>query len=158
MSDFSLDNFLTLLQTVTDKIKGDPLNQALEDKLNQDFPRDSDLFKAITASCHAGIVAGELCRQEAGGIRFGRVIKPCPELDDFSVDVVYMNDVVGPHHSHPGGEIDLIMPIDAGAKFDDHGAGWLVYGPDSAHCPTVSGGSAMVLYLLPKGDIKFTRH
>ncbi|HPW08964.1 MAG TPA: DUF4863 family protein, partial [Burkholderiaceae bacterium] len=26
----------------------------------------------------------------------------------------------------------------------------------SAHCPTVSGGRALVLYLLPQGRIEFT--
>jgi hypothetical protein len=68
-----------------------------------------------------------------------------------------MQDVAGPHHRHPKGEIDLIMPLDEPAMFDGHPAGWLVYGPDSAHRPTVSGGSALVLYLLPEGAIEFTR-
>jgi hypothetical protein len=68
-----------------------------------------------------------------------------------------MNDLAGPHHRHPKGEIDLIMPIDPGAKFDGQPAGWLVYGPDSAHSPTVTGGRALVLYLLPEGQIEFTR-
>ncbi len=158
MSDFSRNHFLTLLRTVTDLIGSTPLDQALEDKLNLNFPSGSDFFQSLTACCHAGIESGELCQQEAGGIKFGRVFKPDPELGDFSVDVVYMNEIAGPHHSHPGGEIDLIMPIDPGAKFDGRGAGWLVYGPDSAHYPTVTGGSALVLYLLPNGEIKFTRH
>jgi len=35
--------------------------------------------------------------------------------------------------------------------------GWLVYEPDSEHYPTVSGGRAIVLYLLPGGEIDFTR-
>ena len=60
-------------------------------------------------------------------------------------------------HSHPNGEIDLIMPIDAAAQFDGRGAGWKVYRPGSAHHPTVSGGKALVLYLLPEGAIEFTQ-
>ena len=44
----------------------------------------------------------------------------------------------------------MIMPIDATARFDGRGAGWLVYGPDTAHVPTVAGGKALVLYLLPR--------
>jgi hypothetical protein len=48
------------------------------------------------------------------------------------------------------------MPASPLAKFDGRGAGWLVYGPGSAHCPTVSEGKALVLYLLPKGKIEFT--
>jgi hypothetical protein len=68
-----------------------------------------------------------------------------------------MTNVAGGHHRHPRGEIDMIMPIDATARFDGRGAGWLVYGPDTAHVPTVAGGKALVLYLLPEGAIEFTK-
>ena len=68
-----------------------------------------------------------------------------------------MCDVVGPHHSHPNGEIDLVMPLDDAAEFDGKGAGWMVYAPGSAHRPTVSKGKALVLYLLPGDAINFTR-
>ena len=115
------------------------------------------VFKAIQAACAAGAAAGWICKLEHGGIRYGRVAKPGPELHGFSIDVVDMADVVGPHHSHPKGEIDLIMPLGGAAEFDGHGAGWLVYGPGSAHKPTVTGGRAYVLYLLPEGAIAFTR-
>jgi hypothetical protein len=89
-------------------------------------------------------------------VRFGRPIKPGPASHGFSVDVVEMNDVVGPHHRHPNGEIDLVMPRDAGASFDGVRRGWLVYDPGSSHFPTVTGGRALVLYLLPGGAIEFT--
>jgi hypothetical protein len=49
------------------------------------------------------------------------------------------------------------MPLTEHAQFDGRGAGWLVYGPDTAHSPTVSGGRALVLYLLPGGAIEFTK-
>ena len=68
-----------------------------------------------------------------------------------------MAECKGPHHRHPNGEIDMIMPLTENAKFDGRGIGWLVYGPDSAHSPTVSGGKALVLYLLPEGAIDFTK-
>ena len=67
-----------------------------------------------------------------------------------------MHDIAGPHHTHPNGEIDLILPLDPGARFDGRPAGWLVCPPGSAHRPTVSGGRALVLYLLPQGRIDFT--
>jgi hypothetical protein len=51
----------------------------------------------------------------------------------------------------------MIMPVTPRAKFDGRGAGWLVYGPDSGHSPTVSDGRALVLYLLPQGAIEFTK-
>jgi len=157
MSNFSLNYFQNLLKTITDYIGSAPLDQALQDHLNEKFSRNSDVFQAIVVACHAGIDAGILCPYEAGGIKYGRAIKPCPELGNFSVDLVYMKDIKGPHHSHLQGEIDLIMPISPDAKFDGHGAGWVVYGPDSMHSPTVTDGDALVLYLLPNGAIEFTR-
>ena len=98
-----------------------------------------------------------MCNREAGGIKFGRVVKPCDATHGFSVDVVEMDDIAGPHHRHPNGEIDLVMPLDRDARFDGHGAGWRVCGPDSAHVPTVTGGKALILYLLPGGAIEFTQ-
>ena len=108
-------------------------------------------------ACASGTAQGWLCQRENGGIRWGRVFEAGAELGGFSVDVVQMKDIAGPHHSHPLGEIDLILPITPGALFDGHGAGWCVYGPDSAHSPTVTQGEAWVLYLLPEGQIQFTR-
>ena len=49
------------------------------------------------------------------------------------------------------------MPIDGAPNFDAFGPGWYVYGPGSHHHPTVTGGDAYVLYLLPEGAIEFTR-
>lgn len=157
MSTFSLSQLQSSLETVADVIGNHPLNHALEKKLNEQFPPDGEIVKAIENACHAGINEGAVCQREAGGIKFERIIQAKPELADCSVDLVYMKDVKGPHHRHPLGEIDLIMPISADAKFDERGAGWLVYGPDSAHRPTVSEGDALVLYLLPNGEIEFTR-
>jgi hypothetical protein len=98
-----------------------------------------------------------LCQHQAGGIRYGRAFKPDDELHRFSVDVVDMENIVGPHHAHPNGEIDLVMPLEGEALFDDQSAGWVVYPPGSAHRPTVTNGRALVLYLLPEGSIEFTR-
>jgi len=157
--------FTTLVAQITRRIAGRPVDSALAELLNREFPPDGEVFQAIKDACAAGVAAGWMCQQVAGGIKYGRVVKPCPELHGFSIDVVEMADVVGPHHRHPLGEIDLIMPLaghgaDGAAndvRFDGHGAGWFVYGPDSAHKPTVSGGRAYVLYLLPQGAIEFTR-
>lgn len=144
---------LELARFVADK----PLDQALAQELNTEYAAGSDAFRELSQLCLQGLAEGWLCQYEAGGIRYGRVIKPSPEMHDFSVDVVLMNDVVGPHHRHPQGEIDLIMPTQGDAQFDGHGAGWMVYGPDTQHSPTVTQGEALVLYLLPGGAIEFTR-
>lgn len=153
----SEQDFITLLSQVTARIAGRPVEPGLGDFLNQTFPPGGEVCNSIQAACEAGVAAGWMCKLEHGGIKYGRVAKPCPELHGFSIDVVDMSDVVGPHHRHPQGEIDLIMPLAGEARFDGHGAGWLVYGPDSAHKPTVTGGRAYVLYLLPGGAIEFTR-
>jgi len=102
------------------------------------------------------VADGWLCTREGGGIRYGRIFKPADDLHGFSVDVVDMTDIAGPHHVHPNGEIDLIMPMEGNAHFDGRPAGWAVMPPGSAHKPTVSHGRALVLYLLPEGKIEFT--
>ncbi|MBF23695.1 DUF4863 family protein [Neopusillimonas maritima] len=153
----NLETFQQLIQKVTNHIGDRPLNKTLQDDLNQTFPVGGDVYNEIVNACHTGVAQGWMCQYEGGGIRYGRVIKPTDVLNGYSVDVVDMKDLAGPHHRHPNGEIDLIMPIDDTATFDNHPAGWLVYGPDTAHRPTVSQGQALVLYLLPEGKIEFTR-
>ncbi|HPQ95400.1 MAG: DUF4863 family protein [Thiothrix sp.] len=145
------------LQSLVTQMAGRALDNTLEEWLNHEHGADSATYAALKQACETGVAEGWLCEREAGGIRYGRVFKPETALQDFSVDVVDMKDIKGPHHSHPEGEIDLIMPLDAAAQFDDRPAGWLVYPPGSAHHPTVSQGRALVLYLLPQGRIEFTR-
>lgn len=146
-----------LLSPITNRLQGRSLDQGLETELNQTFPANGEVFQNIYTACREAIKAGWMCNREAGGIKFGRVIKPDSNPHGYSVDVVEMNDIKGPHHRHPNGEIDMIMPLTPAAKFDGRGAGWLVYGPGSAHYPTVSEGKALVLYLLPQGAIEFTK-
>jgi hypothetical protein len=151
------DEFAALMTTITRHVAGRIPDAELEAELNATFPPDGEVVRAVRAACEAGIRAGWMCAREHAGIKYGRVVKPGPATDGFSIDVVDMNDVAGGHHRHPHGEIDLVMPVDASARFDGHGAGWVVYGPDSAHVPTVAGGRALVLYLLPQGAIEFTK-
>jgi hypothetical protein len=139
------------------QLAGRPLDAALDTWLNAEHGVGTVTYERLKQSCEAGVAEGWLCDREGGGVRYGRIFKPAPDLGGFSVDVVDMKDIAGPHHAHPTGEIDLIMPIDEGARFDGRAAGWLVYPPGSAHPPTVTGGRALVLYLLPEGRIDFTR-
>jgi hypothetical protein len=151
------ERFRDLIAPITQRIGNRPLDRRLEEELNAVWPADGPVFAEIRRACDSAIAAGWMCNREAGGVKFGRVIKPGAETQGFSVDVVEMDRVKGPHHQHPNGEIDLIMPSTAGAQFDGRGAGWLVYGPDSAHSPEVAGGKALVLYLLPQGAIEFSK-
>jgi len=148
--------FNALLATVTARISGEPLDAALQETLNAVFPPQGDVFSRLRELCHTGSAEGWLCAREAGGIRYGRAVKPGTETHGFSVDVVAMEDIAGPFHAHPQGEIDMIIPVTENALFDGHGEGWLVYEPGSRHYPTVTQGKAFVLYLLPAGEIDFS--
>jgi len=149
--------FAEAVATITTRIAGQALDGSLQVFLNENFPPGGEAFDDLAELCRQGVDEGWLCDREQGGIRFGRVIKPGPDTGGYSVDVVAMHDIQGPYHGHPNGEIDMIIPVSTGARFDGQGQGWLVYEPDSEHYPTVSDGKAIVLYLLPDGAIDFTR-
>ncbi|WP_295537091.1 DUF4863 family protein [uncultured Pseudacidovorax sp.] len=154
----SKEAFHTQVAALTAQIAGRPLDAALDAWLNAEHGAGSATYAQLKASCEEGVAQGWLCEREGGGIRYGRVFKADDALHRFSVDVVDMQDIAGPHHVHPDGEIDLIMPLaDSRAAFDGRPAGWCVYPPGSAHRPTVSDGRALVLYLLPEGRIEFTK-
>ena len=152
----SKQDFHDLVAGLTAQIAGRPLDAALDRWLNAEHGAGSASYAALKQACIDGVAQGWLCEREGGGIRYGRVFKAQDELHRFSVDVVDMQDLAGPHHAHPQGEIDLIMPLQGDATFDGRPAGWCVYGPGTAHQPTVAQGRALVLYLLPEGQIEFT--
>jgi hypothetical protein len=152
----SKQRFLETVSAVAERIGERPLDGSLADFLNKEFPVDGTVFGGLKAACAEGEAEGWLMGREAGGIKFGRAVKPGAEARQFSVDVVRMKDVKGPHHVHTTGEIGAIMTISGEPKFDGFPEGWYVYGPGSDHHPTVEGGDAYVLYLLPGGEIEFT--
>ena len=149
-------SFRAALSELAAELAGRPLDDTLDAWLNLHHGAESPTFTRLAEAIRTGVAEGWLCQREGGGIRYGRIFKAADDLAGCSVDVVDMSDIAGPHHRHPHGEIDLIVPVDAGATFDGRGAGWCVYGPGSAHRPTVAGGRAFVLYLLPQGAIEFT--
>lgn len=106
---------------------------------------------ALRVAAVAAIASDWLLPKSANGIRFGRVAK---ELSGFVVDAVLM-DVPGPRHRHPNGEIDLCFATAGTPQFDGHPEGWVVYGKDTTHVPTVTGGTMLILYFLPGGAIEF---
>jgi hypothetical protein len=112
---------------------------------------DSLAVAAIRTAAFTHIDSDWLLPKEAGGVRFGRVVK---DLCGFSVDCVYMNSP-GPRHRHPNGEIDLCFAAKGEARFDGQPEGWVVYGKGSEHVPTVTDGEMLILYFLPGGAIEF---
>ena len=156
MSLTAVSDFRDLIARLTHSIADRALDANLDTWLNQNHGVTSPTYQQLKTACTTGAAEGWLCNREGGGLRYGRIFKPADDMHGFSVDVVDMKDLAGPHHAHPEGEIDLIMPMDEGAQFDGRAAGWLVYAPGTAHRPTVTQGRALVLYLLPKGRIDFT--
>ena len=150
-------DFRRQIAELTAEIGRRPLDSALDTWLNTHHGAGSATYAALKAACETGVAEGWLCDREGGGIRYGRIFKPADDLHGYSVDVVDMTDIAGPHHTHPLGEIDLVMPQDGEATFDGRPAGWVVCPPGSAHRPTVRQGRALVLYLLPQGQIQFTK-
>ena len=144
------------ISQLTAQIAGKALDADLQDWLNREHGAASAVYQQLRQDCEAGVAEGWLCDREGGGIRYGRIFKPAPDLHGFSVDVVDMADIAGPYHVHPQGEIDLVMPLEGDATFDGQPAGWLVCPPGSGHHPTVAQGRALVLYLLPDGQIDFS--
>jgi len=150
------DQYRQLLSDLTSQLHGRELDDALDIWLNQEYPPGSTLYEKLKKLTLVGVEEAWLCQREGAGIKYGRIFKPADDLHGFSVDVVDMENIAGPRHIHPFGEIDLIMPIDSEALFDGRPAGWMVTPPNSEHAPTVSNGRAYVLYLLPQGQIQFT--
>lgn len=152
----SAEEFSMLLSGIAAQLEGVPLDDAMAAFLNAEYPVDGPEFERLAALCAEGEKDGWLMNHEAGGIKFGRAIRPGGATGHFSVDVVRMGEVKGPHHVHPTGEIGAIIPLSGAPKFDAFGPGWYVYPPGSDHHPTVTGGAAYVVYLLPGGAIDFT--
>ncbi|KAA3623537.1 MAG: DUF4863 family protein [Proteobacteria bacterium] len=151
-----VEEFKSLLTPVTDFVSSRAVDETLELALFEHFPSDGEWFESVERACHAAIAAGWMCVEGGEGRRFGRVIEPGEDTGGLSVDVVDLRNIVGPHHRHPTGEVCMVMPLDADARFDDSSRGWCVYPPGSAHRPTVTDGEALVLYMLPDGRIEFT--
>ena len=83
MTSDSLDRFAQLLVDAV-RIVGDrPLDAQLERHLNDQLPPTGGLFQSIFQSCRDAIAAGWMCNRSAGGIRYGRVIKPAQQLGRF---------------------------------------------------------------------------
>lgn len=150
-------SFTAAVAMITARIGARALDSDLQSFLDENFPPGGEAFDDLATLCRQGIDEGWLCDREQGGVKFGRIIKPGPETNGFSVDVVQMEDLAGPYHGHPNGEIDMIIPESSDAKFDGKGQGWMVFTADSEHYPTVTDGKAIILYLLPGGEIDFTR-
>ena len=126
------------------------------ERLEERFPFQGDRVQELGVAMIHAMDSGEICDRGTDDMRFSRLFKASESGHNVSADAVWMR-VAGPHHVHPQGEVDLCFVTEGAPSFDGRPAGWTVYPPGSAHRPTVSGGAMMILYLLPGGEIVFTR-
>jgi hypothetical protein len=128
--------------------------EAAKASLDSSFPTDGPFIAAVASLMRRGVEGGALCNRGEGAVRFSRVFKAGEDSCHLSGDAVLMNGP-GPLHRHPLGEVDLCLCEEGNPTFDGQPSGWVVYAPDSKHVPTVSGGTMLILYLLPQGSIEF---
>lgn len=127
---------------------------AAESALNAALPITGPEAVSIKQRLHSLVKEGVLASRGELPVRYGRVAKAGPATAGFSIDVVHMTGP-GPLHRHPKGEIDLCFALAGTPTFDGRAPGWVVYGPDSKHVPTVAGGEMLIVYFLPEGAIEF---
>ena len=147
-----LDTFRPLLEAARELDLKDPraAEAALTSRLDPEGVEAGRVREALLALLEEGRIAD---RGEPP-VRWGRVAKATEETGGLSIDVVHMSGP-GPRHRHPKGEIDYCISLEGRPTFDGRPAGWVVYGPESTHVPTVEGGTMLIVYLLPDGEISF---
>jgi hypothetical protein len=110
----------------------------------------------LSSELRALLESGAIANRGELPVRYGRVAKAGPETRGFSIDVVLMNGA-GPRHRHPRGEVNFCVALEGQPTFDGEPPGWVVMPPDSSHVPSVANGTMLIVYLLPQGEIEFTR-
>ena len=122
--------------------------------LNGSWPVDGEYMESIRLLILQGIEKGWFAPRGEEGMKWGRLSKASEATYGYSIDGVIMNQS-GPGHAHPNGELDLCFALEGQPVFDGKPEGWVIYGPNSWHVPTVTGGRMAILYFLPKGAIQF---
>lgn len=123
--------------------------------LEHEFPLSGTLGTTLRELSERGLKEGWLCNREGGGSRFSRVAKP-DKGHGCSIDAVLLSGD-GPWHKHTKGEINACLRWDGEPKFCGHAPGWAVFAPGSEHVPSVSGGTMLILYLLPDGAMEWKK-
>lgn len=147
-----IDRFRPLLDAARGLDLADPATA--EAILEERFPSGGDRAHVLHAELFGMLEAGEIADRGEPPVRWSRVCKASDGSHGYSVDVVHMS-AAGPRHLHPRGEIDYCIALDGEPRFDGRGPGWVVLPPGSRHVPTVTGGTMLIVYLLPEGEIEF---
>ena len=144
--------FLPLCEAAAGLELDDPVaaRSELERRLAPGSARAAEIAAELVRLCDAGRIA----ERGALPVRYGRVSKASEGSLGFSIDVVLMT-APGPRHRHPRGEVNFCVAVDGSPTFDGHPPGWVVLPPGSTHVPTVAGGTMLIVYLLPGGEMQF---
>jgi Domain of unknown function (DUF4863) len=149
-----LDTFRPLLEAAHGLDLAQPVLARAE--LQKRFDPAGPAARTLRASLLRLYEEGKIAQNGALPVRWGRAAKATPETLDQSIDVVVMNGP-GPLHRHPRGEVNYCIALEGAPRFDGQEPGWVVFPPASRHVPTVSGGTMLIVYLLPQGQIEFIK-
>ncbi len=123
-------------------------------ELNRRLDPTSSAGLAVVEGLEALLASGEICDRGEPPVRWSRAAKASADTADFSIDTVLMSGP-GPRHRHPEGEVNFCVALEGEPLFEGAAPGWVVLPPGSEHVPTVSGGTMLIIYLLPGGAMEF---
>jgi hypothetical protein len=164
------DQLFARLIPFLQEVKDMTMGSQVEQWLNTQYGVQSELYKDLSRLISLGVKEGWAADAEVAGLRYrrSRLVAPCEETLFFSVMAILMDSTDnaqgnpegsfrGGYHLHPYGELNLVVPLDAGAALAGpngwcHG-GWTAPEPGSAHFPEVKGGAVISLTFLPAGRI-----
>ena len=147
---------MEMVHRLCEDIRAMPLDAALEARLNREYGASTQSYAQFARLLKLGVEEGWAAYADIDGndYRRGRIAEPSRETSEMSVESGLLRDVKGQYHCHTNGEINMIIPLEEGAQFCGHGAGWRVFPPMSEHFPTVTG-RALMMYFLPGGEIEY---
>ncbi|HEX4361081.1 MAG TPA: DUF4863 family protein [Pseudonocardia sp.] len=147
-----------------EEIKNRTTGEELEIWLNETHGPGTALWDDLARMVTEGVRDGWAANIEVDGpnYRRSRIAEPSERLHYFSITAVYMNSgpaYRGQYHQHPYGELNMVVPLDAGALLGGprgwQGAGWTAPDPGSHHYPEAKGGAVIALFFLPAGRISY---
>ena len=166
------DELVARLIPLLQEVKDMTTSTEVEQWLNTNYGIESELYKDLSRLIRLGVEEGWAAYVEIAGPRYRRsqLLLPTAETFFFSATAVLMDSADnsqnnpegsfrGGYHSHPYGEINLVVPLTEGAALAGpngwcHG-GWTAPAPGSHHFPEVKGGAVISLSFLPAGRIAF---
>ena len=148
----TIETFAPLLDAASGLDLSDP--DAAREELGRRFDPTGDAAQELRSELISLLDEGAIADRGEMPVKWGRVAKACEESRNFSIDVVLMNGA-GPEHLHPKGEVNYCIALEGTPTFEDQAPGWVVMPTGSTHVPTVAGGTMLIVYLLPDGEIDF---